>query len=611
MRIPMATSAASALVVGLPEKRCHNVYTEPHPNDPERQIVLIETPGSLKRNTYAAACRGMWQTDGFASGKVLVAHGSTLATFTPASNTAGTLTGTLPGSDRGDAAFAENGAVLLFDGQICFSDGTYVRRATDGVFTEANLAIGSTPANVATAAFSYSINGTTYSKGAVAAGTAPGNDVVPINTFGAVALDIGADGTIDAVEAPANSTGYASAALAVAALPLPADAHIRLGYVTAKKSDGAFTFGTTALNAANTTVAYTDIAINTAFTDQLDDAGETDVTSVATLGQRSLFTYGNRFGYGEAGTSFDLLRTTSALSWYTAESSPDAIVAGRVLGELYYIFNTKSLEVWGQTGSADDPLSLQPGMTQQVGCACRDGIVATDNSLFFVDEAFNVRRLGQGGSPIVSESWISRALRSAGASDIKGDTYEDGGHIFVRFRTSAGCYVFDVMTEKWHTRGTNGSATWRYTDVVTAGARVFVCDGAGQFDELSRDYTSESMADASTMGTEIVREFTAFLPTQAGRAAIKTVKLDSAKGVGIATGQGSDPEILMRQSKDGGNTWTSWLSRPLGAQGEYDRRTIWRRRGRARDRGVLFHFRKSDPVKAAYLAVAVNEDTTA
>jgi hypothetical protein len=33
-----------------------------------------------------------------------------------------------------------------------------------------------------------------------------------------------------------------------------------MGYVTATKSDGAFTFGTTALNAANTTVAYTSTA---------------------------------------------------------------------------------------------------------------------------------------------------------------------------------------------------------------------------------------------------------------------------------------------------------------------------------------------------------------
>ena len=120
------------------------------------------------------------------------------------------------------------------------------------------LAIGSTPANVATVAFDFTIGGVRYSKAAVAAGTAPGNDIVPQSTYGAVALDIGVNGTLDAIEAAANSTGYASAALAIAGIPAAAADHARVGTVTATKSDGAFTFGTTALNAANSTVAYTD-----------------------------------------------------------------------------------------------------------------------------------------------------------------------------------------------------------------------------------------------------------------------------------------------------------------------------------------------------------------
>lgn len=120
------------------------------------------------------------------------------------------------------------------------------------------LSRGSTTQNVANVAFYYSIGGAVYYKAAVAAGTAPGNDEVPTGKFGAVAFDIGVNGTIDAVEAPANATGYASALLAAAALPAPAEDHARMGYVTATKSDGAFTFGTTALNAANSTVAYTD-----------------------------------------------------------------------------------------------------------------------------------------------------------------------------------------------------------------------------------------------------------------------------------------------------------------------------------------------------------------
>lgn len=126
--------------------------------------------------------------------------------------------------------------------------------------TSAGLAIGSTVTAVSTIAFSYIISGTTYSKAAVPAGTAPGNDVVPSGKYGAVAFDIGSDGTIDATEAYLNSTGYTTAVLAVAGLPQIAKGHIRLGYVTATKSDGAFTFGTTSLVAANTTVVYSDSA---------------------------------------------------------------------------------------------------------------------------------------------------------------------------------------------------------------------------------------------------------------------------------------------------------------------------------------------------------------
>jgi hypothetical protein len=125
---------------------------------------------------------------------------------------------------------------------------------SDTLLTSPGLAMGSTTQNLANVAFSYLIGGKPYHKAAVAAGTELGTDVVPEDTFGAVALDIDDAGTIAAVEAPDNATGYATATLAAAALPAVADDEVRLGYVTATSSDGDFTFGTTALNAADTTV---------------------------------------------------------------------------------------------------------------------------------------------------------------------------------------------------------------------------------------------------------------------------------------------------------------------------------------------------------------------
>jgi hypothetical protein len=607
MRAAFAFSAAKPIVQGLPEKYCHNVYAEPNPTDPQRPRILMETPGSLRRNTFAAACRGMWQADGHASGKALIGQGTTLSTFNPADNTVSSLTGSIAGTDRGDCAFTEDQAMFLFNGQPYVSDGTYIRRASDGVTIDPNLAIGSTPANVASGAFSYSIDGTIYNKAAVAAGTAPGNDVVPLGLYGAVALDIDAAGTITAIEAPLNSTGYASASIAAAALPTTLTTRVRIGYVTASKSDGAFTFGTTSLAAANTTVAYTDSAVNTGYTDLLTDHAQTVFTSVAAVGQRFLLTYGSRFCFTDVLDGF----STDVLNYYTAESSPDALIAGRVVSNVYYLGGTRTIEPWVQSGDSTDPFAVQEGLIQQVGMACRDGIVSLDNTLFFIDDGYSPRRLGSGASQIINseDPWVTDLLKEAGAANILGRTYQDRAHTFVLWRTPSGCVVYDVMTEEWHTRGTLNTDTWRYTDMVTASARVFVCDGTGQFDELSRDYLSESMADASTMGTEIQRIMTAVLPVPA-RADVSTVNLDCAKGVGLASGQGSDPVIEMRYSTDNGNTWSSWRSRSLGVMGAYGQQTIWRRCGRARNQGMVFNFRKSDPVRTAYLSVAINEDMT-
>lgn len=71
-------------------------------------------------------------------------------------------------------------------------------------------------------------------------------------------------------------------------------------------------------------------------------------------------------------------------------------------------------------------------------------------------------------------------------------------------------------------------------------------------------------------------------------------QLDLEAGVGLTTGQGSDPQIMLRWSDDGGHTWSDehWVS--AGDRGHYKHRAIWRRLGRSRDR--VFEVTVSDPV---------------
>jgi hypothetical protein len=72
------------------------------------------------------------------------------------------------------------------------------------------------------------------------------------------------------------------------------------------------------------------------------------------------------------------------------------------------------------------------------------------------------------------------------------------------------------------------------------------------------------------------------------------LELDMEVGVGLTTGQGSDPQIMMKYSDDGGNTYSSELWRTLGALGNYKTRVKWNKLGRSRDR--VYSLEVSDPV---------------
>ena len=73
------------------------------------------------------------------------------------------------------------------------------------------------------------------------------------------------------------------------------------------------------------------------------------------------------------------------------------------------------------------------------------------------------------------------------------------------------------------------------------------------------------------------------------------LEVDVEAGVGLRSGQGADPQIMLRWSDDGGHTWSNehWVS--VGKLGAYQQRAVWRRLGRSRDR--VFEISMSDAVK--------------
>mgnify|MGYP000526420300 CR=1 FL=1 len=95
------------------------------------------------------------------------------------------------------------------------------------------------------------------------------------------------------------------------------------------------------------------------------------------------------------------------------------------------------------------------------------------------------------------------------------------------------------------------------------------------------------------------------------RTAQHSLQLDCESGTGLVTGQGSDPEIMLRWSDDGGHTWSNEHWKPMGRIGEYGTRVIWRRLGmteKLRDR--VYEISGTDPVKIAIMAAELDVAAT-
>ena len=135
---------------------------------------------------------------------------------------------------------------------------------TGGNSTANPLTRGSTDTRVGFGSVNVAIGGIASNVAASAAGTAFGSlGTIPASTWGLIAIDVVAAGTVSFASAAANyTTGYATEAAAIAALPVRIAAKARLGYITILATASTWIAGTDALaggssgNPATTTNYY-------------------------------------------------------------------------------------------------------------------------------------------------------------------------------------------------------------------------------------------------------------------------------------------------------------------------------------------------------------------
>jgi hypothetical protein len=280
-----------------------------------------------------------------------------------------------------------------------------------------------------------------------------------------------------------------------------------------------------------------------------------------------------------------------ALQFATAEGASDDLVGLKVDHRQVFLAGEKSCELWENTGASGFPFERTVNGFIELGCLNGKTIAKLDNSIFFVANDYTVRRL-DGLTPAristhAIEQWLKDTVTLA---SLRGSTWTQDGHLNYMLRADEGCFIYDATTQLWHERQSYGFSTWNWGNPVQFAGKVLV---GSTTSNVIAELSASTYGD---LGSTQRMQWT-YQPVYAdgARAYHERLEMLVERGVGNTSDPGSDPEIMLDASDDGGRTWFSLPNKKIGAIGKYAQRCSWSALGSSDAR--TYRAAVSDPVK--------------
>lgn len=308
------------------------------------------------------------------------------------------------------------------------------------------------------------------------------------------------------------------------------------------------------------------------------------------------------------GSTDNLAATSPQLSFSSKFSSSDYLVTLLADHREAFLIGERTTEVWVNVGSFPFPFAIVPGTSMQHGCAAISSIARLGESSAWLakdtrGQAIAIQMVGYQPKRISTHA-VESDINSGVVSDAIAFTYQREGHEFymLTFPAQDKTWCYDLTTQLWHKRA--------YRDNYNNLHRIRAnCHAFFQGINVVGDYQNGMLYSLTNTaytdnGQPIMRIRRSTHFTQSLLyITYDQLQIQFQPGVGLATGQGSAPQMMLRWSDDGGSTWSAYYFISIGMMGAYKNRAIKRMLGRARDR--VFEVSITDPVWAVIIAADV------
>ena len=307
--------------------------------------------------------------------------------------------------------------------------------------------------------------------------------------------------------------------------------------------------------------------------------------------------------------------TRGAADITTVRRTSDNIV--RLLstrGELWFL-KDRNIDIYYNTAAANFPFETSPGAFIDHGILARGALTEWDGVPYLINDNRNLIRIIGHEVQILSTPQIDYQFSLLSTvSDAVLFSAEIQGHIWIvcNFPTESKTFVYDVSMSNlsgMHTWFTLSSydATTRTDKRHRANCYAFFNGIHVIGDYETGKLHSWDMDVYADAGTRIRRQVvfpTLHSKDRRERVQDHVFEIEFEAGVGLTSGQGSDPMAMVDFSNDGAHTFGTELWRAVGKKGEYEALARWRRMGTYRQRN--YRLTVTDPVK--WVVVSANHE---